>query len=97
MILSEIRDYLQARGRASIGDLATRFDAEPDAVRGMLQTYIRKGRVRQLGWSENLCAGCTKCEPAQVEVYEWLGREAGGQSARPRHGTTAGTCDRYSS
>lgn len=96
MILSEIRDYLQARGRASIGDLATRFDAEPDAVRGMLQTYIRKGRVRQLGWSQSLCAGCTKCEPAQVEVYEWLGGSRC-QSARPRQGSTAGTCDRYSS
>lgn len=96
MILSEIRDYLQARGRASIGDLATRFDAEPDAVRGMLRTYIRKGRVRQLGWSQNLCSGCTKCEPAQVEVYEWLG-SGRDQSARPRQGSTAGTCDRYSS
>ena len=91
MILSDIQDYLKERGRASIGDLATRFDSEPDAIRGMLEQYIRKGRVQRVGYSDRMCAGCTKCAPSQVEIYEWLGR---GQSARPRQGTIAGTCDR---
>ena len=95
MILSEIKDYLKQQGRASIGDLASRFDSEPDALRAMLEHYIRKGRVQRLGVSQRPCSGCTKCEAAQVEVYEWLGQANGTiQIARPRHGTTAGTRDR---
>lgn len=73
MILSDLRAYLQERGRAPIADLANRFDADPAAVRGMLETYIRKGRVRRVGGDEVQCGGCAKCDASQLEVYEWVG------------------------
>ena len=47
MILSEVRDYLQQRGRATLADIALHFDTEPDAVRGMLQIWIQKGKVHR--------------------------------------------------
>ena len=39
MILSDLRTYLAARKQVTIVDLANRFAAEPDALRGMLDHF----------------------------------------------------------
>jgi len=72
MILAEIRGYLSESKRATIADLANRFHADPDALRGMLGHLIRKGRIRRVGDSA-LCPGCLKCDAASLEIYEWIG------------------------
>lgn len=70
MILSDIRDYLQERGSASLMDMAHRFDTDPDALRGMLGQWVARGRV-VLERSGRDCGGCGKCEAAQIEIYRW--------------------------
>jgi putative ferrous iron transport protein C len=77
MILSELAGYLSERGRAPLVDLATRFDTSPNAVRGMLATLERRGRVRRLANGAACTTGCTKCDQSQVESYEWVGRGSG--------------------
>ena len=73
MILSQLNDYLQFRGRASVMDMAIGLNTTPDALREMLAVLERKGRVRRLP-SGTLCSGgCTKCDPANIELYEWSG------------------------
>lgn len=74
MILSELRDYLQRNGRASLMHMAYHFDTEPDALRGMLDRLIAKGRVQKLPPAESPCSGCSKCDQAQAEIYQWRGR-----------------------
>ncbi|MES9935463.1 MAG: FeoC-like transcriptional regulator [Sedimenticola sp.] len=76
MILSEIKQYLQQRGHASLSDIATHFDSEPDAVRGMLETWIRKGKVRKRMSNSACGTSCSQCDEANVEIYEWI--EPGG-------------------
>ena len=75
MILADIKAYLRQRGQASLADLALHFDSEPEALRGMLEVWIRKGRVRkiQLGGS---CGGCSECDPTAGETYQWIGEGA---------------------
>jgi putative ferrous iron transport protein C len=72
MILSDLTTYIAERGRVPLTDLAVRFEAEPEAVRGMLATLERKGRVRRIA-NGAACSGCTKCDQATVETYEWVG------------------------
>jgi predicted ArsR family transcriptional regulator len=72
MILSNLGAYLKDHKRASMGDLANRFDAEPEALRGMLARLMAKGRVRRLEGAGD-CGGCRKCEAFQLEIYEWTG------------------------
>ncbi len=73
MILSDIRRYLEQRQQVCLSDIALHFGASPDATRGMLETWIRKGKVRRL-LSQAACgSGCGKCTPAQMELYEWVG------------------------
>jgi DeoR/GlpR family transcriptional regulator of sugar metabolism len=71
MILSELRSYLTERRRASLADLANRFDTDAEVLRGMLATLERKGRVRKL--AVRACGGgCSKCEPTSLELYETI-------------------------
>jgi hypothetical protein len=71
VILTDLRRYLQQRGQASLTDIAYHLDAEPDAIKGMLEHWIRKGRVRRHE-AGAACSGCSKCDAAKMEVYEWV-------------------------
>lgn len=71
MILSELRDYLRTHRRATLSDMAIRFDKDPDALRGMLQKWIAKGRVEKLSGDGSCTRGCARCSPPAVEIYEW--------------------------
>ena len=73
MILSELRDYLQTHKRAALVDMAYRFDIEPDALRGMLEKWVAKGRVEKLPVGTTCGSGCCQCDPATTEIYEWKG------------------------
>ncbi len=76
MILSDIRRYLRVNRRAAVYDLAVHFDCSPDAIRGMLLEWERRGQVRRLPGGTPCSSGCCKCDPASVEIYEWCGRES---------------------
>jgi hypothetical protein len=71
MILSEIRDYLRTHRRATLDDMAARFDKPPDALRGMLGKWVAKGKVVKVsdaGACRHACGGCAVGGP---EIYEW--------------------------
>jgi predicted ArsR family transcriptional regulator len=72
MILSDLKHYLAQHGQVTLRDIATHFDVEPDAMRGMLSPWMHKGKVRKVP-PRPMCAGCCQCDPAFIEVYEWLG------------------------
>ena len=74
-MLSEIRAYLLQRGRAPLSDIALYLKVPPEAARGMLDHWIRKGRVCRLaafcsGGCSRSCGGCG--ESAASEFYEWV-------------------------
>jgi hypothetical protein len=71
MILSELTAYLAEQKRAALTDISYRFDSDPQALRMMLSMLERKGRVRKLP-PGTACGGCSKCDPASLEIYEWV-------------------------
>jgi len=71
MILAQLSDYLKQQRRASVAELAAGLDASPDALRAMLGMLERKGRVRRLQ-GPRCAGGCCKCDPATLELYEWV-------------------------
>lgn len=73
MIMSNLNDYLRTHQRAALRDLAYRFDTDPEALRGMLEILERKGRARRLPGGTPCTGGCCRCDPASIEVYEWIG------------------------
>ncbi|MGD8908845.1 MAG: FeoC-like transcriptional regulator [Chromatiales bacterium] len=73
MILSQVRDYLLERGQATLADLALHFDTEPAAMRGMLDQWVRKGRVERRRVEAACGTSCNRCDPAAMELYVWRG------------------------
>ncbi|MGZ8995866.1 MAG: FeoC-like transcriptional regulator [Rhodospirillales bacterium] len=84
-MLTTLKGYLVTHRAASLGELARHLRADPDAVRGMLEHWIRKGKVRRLAGAR--CSGCDSCAPTDFELYEWVGERppeaAAGAAARP--------------
>lgn len=71
MILTELRTYLILNKRMPLIDIANHFDVTPDAIKGMLDHWIRKGKVRHIEGS--VCnKGCCKTDPANLIIYEWI-------------------------
>jgi len=69
-ILTEVRDYLKQRHRASLDDLCNHFDSSPDAMRGMLDQWITRGKVKHC--LPTACAQCSlSCASAPGDSYEW--------------------------
>ncbi len=73
MILSQVRDYLAERGQATLADIALHFDAEPGALRGILEQWERKGRVEKRKVEAACGTSCNRCDPAAMELYVWRG------------------------
>jgi putative ferrous iron transport protein C len=76
MILSELRDYLKANQRATLTDMAHRFDTEPNALRGMLEKWMAKGLVEKLPQATGCGSDCCHCNHAVTEIYEWVGSDS---------------------
>lgn len=72
MVLAELRDFLKQHRRVALIDLVNHFAVDADALRGMLETWMRKGNVRKLSREANCGTHCCKCDPALTEIYEWL-------------------------
>ncbi|MGD2073938.1 MAG: FeoC-like transcriptional regulator [Gammaproteobacteria bacterium] len=83
MILSEIREYLQRRGQATLNDIALHFDAEPAALQGMLEVWIGKGKVRRNRITSACGSGCSRCDPFSTEIYVWCESDSDPRSLSP--------------
>lgn len=71
MILPAIRRYLQQRGQASLADIATHFDIDPEALRGMLEVWMRKGKVQKSRATASCGGSCRQCPSVATEIYSW--------------------------
>ena len=89
MILSDIKRYLSERGQATLADMALHFQSSPDAVRGMLEVWAGKGKVRRHLTDPSCGSSCSKCDPASVEIYEWI---SGGTTDKIRVIQPPGDC-----
>ena len=75
-MLIKIRDYLKQQKVCSLADLSVKFNTTPEAMRGMLSHWLRKG---QLSCEQPVCfvackKGCVSCDPAELEIYRWQGK-----------------------
>ncbi len=71
MILSDIQRFIADNKRASIADLKIHFRMDGDALRGMLNRLIRKGRISKMEEAKK-CSGCHSCSDDATEIYVWV-------------------------
>jgi hypothetical protein len=73
MDLIQLKEYLRARKIAPLQDMALHFRTDVTTIRPLLAIWVGKGKVRQRPGSAVPCKGCCQCDPATIEVYEWIG------------------------
>lgn len=73
MILSEVRQYVYERRQATLSDVALHFQASPDAARGMLDYWVRKGKLSKQMATASCGTRCNRCAEASTEIYLWQG------------------------
>ena len=71
-MLSTLIETLQKHRRASSIDMAHALDSTPEAVEGMLERLVQKGKVKKLPAGTACGGGCNKCDLSQVKLYEWI-------------------------
>lgn len=78
-LLLNVRAYVQERRSVSLTDIANKFETSPEALRGMLEHWIRKGVIRRQDFGDNCggckpSGGCGTCSASAVfEFYDWVG------------------------
>ena len=70
-MLSDIKHYLRQHGEATLADIALHLDADHDAVRGMLDVWIRKHKVYKKMATASCGESCSQCDPGVTEIYVW--------------------------
>ena len=78
-MLIDIRNYMKERKVCSLADLSMKFKTSPDAMRGMLSHWERKGYMvcetsQQCGSGGGCKTGCGSCDASELEVYRWKGK-----------------------
>lgn len=58
LILQEIES---AGGTVNLADLSRKLDVEPGALEGMLEFWVRKGRLRSSRQGGNFCSASAAC------------------------------------
>lgn len=72
MILHQLRQHLESRGKTSRAALAQHFGISEDGIDAMLEIWVRKGKL-----SKELigCDGQPCCREASGVWYRWLPSE----------------------
>lgn len=65
-MLTKVAHCLQEHGPQRLADVARRVDADPEAVRGMLDLLTRRGRVERVMAA---CGGCTACGADELVYF----------------------------
>lgn len=71
MILNDLKKYVKTRQQVSLKDISVHFDVEPEAVKGMLDFWVNKGRITLLPGAVACTGGCSCSHRDDSEVYYW--------------------------
>lgn len=81
MILADVRSYVADKRQVTLADVALHFDVSEDAAQGMLDVWVRKGKIRRSRLNAACGSSCSQCAPATTEVYLWSGATAQAETA----------------
>lgn len=69
-MLTEILNLLKERGPMSLAEIARHFQSEVPAMEGMLETLVRKGRIKPLDTKCSSCKGCIEVKPEDAALFK---------------------------
>ncbi|MGD9950390.1 MAG: FeoC-like transcriptional regulator [Desulfobulbus sp.] len=72
MDLIKLKHYLRSRKVSPLKDAAHHFQVDVPTIRPLFDVWLRKGKIRKRVDIGGVCRGCCKCDPASIEIYEWI-------------------------
>ncbi|OPX40070.1 MAG: hypothetical protein B1H11_01210 [Desulfobacteraceae bacterium 4484_190.1] len=73
MILSDVKKYLIQQKKVTLDNICIHFNTEPEAMRGMLDQWIRKKKIQKITCQGGCSMTCSKCgDKNDIEIYEWI-------------------------
>jgi len=70
MLLQGLQTYLKQHHRVLLQEIEQCFHTDADALRGMLNQLICKGRVQKTEGGQ--CTHYYQCAPTAIEFYKWM-------------------------
>jgi hypothetical protein len=72
MILTEIEQYMRQQRRSTLLELSQHFGIEQAALRGMLDQWVCKGKMRKVNVLSKCQKTCDQCNASELQFYEWV-------------------------
>ena len=71
MNITELKKFVFDFRRVSLAEMKLFLGIDRDTLNPMLERLIQQGIV-QKSYIEEECTTCQKCDPEEVEFYEWI-------------------------
>lgn len=77
MLMTDISQYIELNGRASLLDLSRHFKIQESAMQQMLSFWLKKGKITLVDASQSSCStgkkcsDCFECNDSAQQVYIW--------------------------
>lgn len=72
MNVTELRDFVFDFGRVSLAEMKLYMQIDRETLDSMLNSLIQQGIVKK-SYTADECETCQKCDPEEIEFYEWVG------------------------
>lgn len=72
MDLTELKDFVCDFGRVSLAEMKLYLQIDRETLNPMLDGLVQQGIVKK-SYTAQECEICQKCDPEEVEFYEWVG------------------------
>ncbi len=71
MSLKELQEFVFNFHRVSLAEMKLYLQIDGDTLKPMLDSLIKNGKVQKSPTAAK-CQTCLKCEPDELEFYEWI-------------------------
>jgi len=68
-MLVKVRDCIASRESISLSDLALHFNVQSSAMQGIVEVWIRKGKVKKFSRQPGCGSSCNQCSTDSTEMY----------------------------
>ncbi|MEL6930086.1 MAG: FeoC-like transcriptional regulator [Cyanobacteria bacterium J06600_6] len=72
MNLTELKQFVCDFGRVSLAEMKLYLQIDRDTLNPLLDDLVQQGIV-QRSYTAEECQTCYKCDPEEIEFYEWVG------------------------
>lgn len=72
-MLFELRDFIQKQGLVSSTQLAREFQLDEEALKPMLNCWVKKGCIKSLNAPQACKSPCSRCR-SSIEYYQFVGQ-----------------------